>query len=340
MRLEVCRPADKQAKIGDIYHNPLLHTEGINQFYAQVAMHFLGITRAETTQFLGKQGDAQLGRSYQKRINQPVLAKCCNEHWSADCIDLAKYVLHHYRYILTVLDIFSGKVWLRKITHPLTTQKVADAFETICIAAGTYPHVVQTDNSPAEFLGNFTLWIRNHNIAHPNEFIKHVYSNAQNPQANGAVENKNAQVRSKLRQFMRISNSHAWTAPAILPQIETNLNNQWNHITKSTANQLWSPGYDPPLAWQRNIEFTTRKTDNDNQQAKRVVVQANIVKDALREMKHGRQPHNFEVGDLCRVLLAAFVAPTWLVTAACIRRHRGPYARATRIACSRLGQHR
>ena len=119
MRIEVCRPGDKQAEMTYLYNAPLTHTEGRNQWYYMVTMHWLGITRAETTRFLNKQGNAQVGRSYQKRINKPVLAACSNEHWQLDCIDMAKYVYHQYEFILTCVDIFSGKVWLRRMTRPL-----------------------------------------------------------------------------------------------------------------------------------------------------------------------------------------------------------------------------
>ena len=52
--LDVVRPADKQQAMRQLYDDPAFHTESVNQWYAQVTMHFLNITRAESTLFLQK----------------------------------------------------------------------------------------------------------------------------------------------------------------------------------------------------------------------------------------------------------------------------------------------
>ena len=88
---------------------------GLGQFYAQVAQHYLGIRRKETTDFLKHQGDYQLTRTNERHSNKTILAKTPNERWELDCINMEAYPDNHQRFILTIVDVFSGKVWLRPL---------------------------------------------------------------------------------------------------------------------------------------------------------------------------------------------------------------------------------
>ncbi len=49
-------------------------------------MLYIGITREVTSQFLRKQGNYVLNRSYIKAVNQTIIALCPNERWGIDLI--------------------------------------------------------------------------------------------------------------------------------------------------------------------------------------------------------------------------------------------------------------
>ena len=123
----------------------------------------------------------------------------------------------------------------------------------------------------------------------------------------------NQTVRAKIRQFNRIDNDWLWWNK--LPEVAENINNQVSRVTHQSPTQIWVPGmYTNPPGHEKQIEFTTPKTDNDNAREKQKVVQANLVRNGIRMFQHERKAHVFQIGDECRVFIEAFIAPLHMVT--------------------------
>jgi transposase InsO family protein len=217
-----------------LYNDPVYSLgKGINAFYATVVDNFLNISRKQTEEFLKKQSIYQLTTVPVKRQQKPIFAEYPNAKWAADLIDMNQYVKHNrkYRYILSVIDYFSRKVF----AYPLKKkdlQSTINAFNKIIEeqAEGTYPERLITDNGSEFSLKN---WCEEHRIT-----LMHTESHS--PTQNSLVENINGSIRRVIRQNFVRNNSLKWVDD--LPMIINNLNNKKHGTTGTAPNKLWTKG--------------------------------------------------------------------------------------------------
>ena len=284
-------PATRNNFLTQIYNS---RTEGLglglNQFYYQVNKLCLGITRRETSAFLRRQGDYQVSRPIQKKLNRPILARCPNETWEIDCIDLPLYPQNpphnNNRFIMTVVDVFSKKVFARAIPNQ-TSATCANALQNIFNATNTIPHVIQTDGGGSFLAGFHALVVANN--------ITHNYTRSHTPTSNGVVERMNAEIRKKIRHLLVTTNNLSWTP--FLNQICDNINNQKSSSTGFTPNELWTQGYNPPAnALNRNIVINDRSSYADIRE-KAIAKQVNRAAAAMQN----QDIPNFAVGDQVRM---------------------------------------
>jgi hypothetical protein len=118
--LEVVYPKDREKAILSIYEDDTKGLGvGLQQFYQSVASKYLNIFKKDTDKFLQKQGDYKIA-VIPRRHNMSIVAKRPAERWGIDLIDMTMYpagVNHQKKYIMTVVDYFSGKVWARGIPN-------------------------------------------------------------------------------------------------------------------------------------------------------------------------------------------------------------------------------
>ena len=290
-------PAIRNNRMTQIYNS---RTEGLglglNQFYYQVNKQVLGITRRETSAFLRRQGDWQISRPIHKTLNHPILAKCANENWQIDCIDLSLYhnipPHNNVRYIMTVVDVFSKKVFARAIANQLSIT-CSNNLQNIMNTNNTTPHFIQTDGG-ASFQGAFNQLLIANNITH-------FFTKSHSPTSNGIVERMNAELRKKIREHLVKSNNLLWTP--FLNQFCDNINNQKSSSTGYTPNELWSQGYNPQpvgVALNPHIVINDRSSYADIRE-KAMVKQVNRVSSALNNQHIQR----FVVGDQVRIKWAS-----------------------------------
>ncbi len=126
LKLEAVPPELREQKLRLIYDNVEKGQGlGLRMFYYQVCNHYIGITREVTSQFLRKQGNYVLNRSYIKAVNQPIIALCPNERWGIDLIDFNFYLRDNandaannndgYRFVLNCIDYFSKKLFVKPL---------------------------------------------------------------------------------------------------------------------------------------------------------------------------------------------------------------------------------
>jgi hypothetical protein len=182
--------------------------QGIDMFYNRVRDEYLNIRRKDVSDFLKSQKVYQITRPQNHIENKLILSTSPNERWGIDCINMVSYASSNggvdrgIKFILTVVDYFSRKVWLR----PLQTQtaiNVQNALRSVVEESKTYPKIIQADNG-SEFKGETSAWMKEHNIVY-------MKSLSYSTESNGLVEGKNEIVRKILREIMIRQNSRNWT---------------------------------------------------------------------------------------------------------------------------------
>jgi hypothetical protein len=213
--------------------------QGISMFYNRIRDKYLNIRRKDVGDFLKSQKVYQITRPQNHIENKPILATSPNERWGIDCINMVSYananggIDRGIKFILTVVDYFSRKVWLR----PLNTQtavNVRNALVNLIQETKTYPRIIQADNG-SEFQRETSDWMKEHNIV----YIKTL---SYSPESNGLVEGKNKIVRKVLREIMIRRNSRNWTN--YLQICADLMNTQRNGTTKENPNDIWKEGHE------------------------------------------------------------------------------------------------
>jgi Chromo (CHRromatin Organisation MOdifier) domain/Integrase core domain len=111
------------------------------------------LTLQDTREWLSGEIAYTLHKPARRRFKRnPIIASHKNEQWQADLVDLQEYQRANqgYRYILTIVDVFSKKAW----AVPLKNKKaptVSEAFEQIFVLEK--PFKLQTDKGK-EFENN------------------------------------------------------------------------------------------------------------------------------------------------------------------------------------------
>ena len=217
--LEVIKKNNIDNVLQGIYNdNKVGLGHGITQFYLIVTDKFLNITRKEVERFLKRQPDYQLtSKPPPKRVKTQRYFKE-NVAWALDLIDISRYSTHNknFRYILSMVDLFSKKVYLRAIKR-----KTAESVNAVLrpIFEVENPKLIISDNG-GEFAGI--------NLDLMHEFnIKSLTTPSHTPQSN--IENVNGQVRKFLSKllvkYMDDAGRPLFKWIDVLEDIEDNINN-------------------------------------------------------------------------------------------------------------------
>ncbi len=213
--------------------------QGIDMFYGRVRDKYLNIRRSDVSSFLKNQKMYQITKSQNHIQNKPIMSSSPNERYGIDCINMVSFASSNggidrgWKFILTVVDYFSRKCWLRPLKSQ-TAINVRNALINIVGETKTYPRIVQADNG-SEFQAETSAWFKEHNIT----YIKTL---SYSPESNGLVEGSNKKVRKVLREIMIRTNSRNWTNH--LQTTANLLNTQRNGATKRNPNDIWKEGHE------------------------------------------------------------------------------------------------
>jgi hypothetical protein len=125
--------------------------QGIDTFYARVRDKYLNIRRSDVSTFLKSQKLCQITKNQNHTTNKPIMSSSPNERRALDCINKVSYTSSNggidrgWKFILTVVDCFSRKCWLRPLKSQ-TSINVKNALVNIVAETKTYPRIVQADN--------------------------------------------------------------------------------------------------------------------------------------------------------------------------------------------------
>lgn len=290
--LEVVPPDKKLTKLKEIYDNDKnILGKGAYNLFKYIQSKYIGITRNDVQQFIEMQSDFQMTQPASHRVNKPIVSKFPNQLWAIDLIDLQPYMSSNYnwRYIMTVVDIFSRKIWLGKLKYKEAVDTAAE-FERICNRATIQPNYLISDNGK-EWLGEFKLFCED------NEIVQR-FTRSYSPQANGIVERANKEVRKIIKAFILQNQNFRWYKS--LAQIEENKNSAYHSAIKGIPNDVWINNKDKLTL--RDLPETIVK-DNP-----RLLARVSIVKKTLKQIRKFKDQDNFKVGDVVRVKMSSIFA--------------------------------
>ena len=179
-----------------------------------------GYSKAKVKQWLKAQPTYTLHRQARKRYpTRKYIVHTLDEQWQADLADVTLLARENngYRFILTVIDIFSRYAWARPLKSK-RGEEVAAAFEDI-FQEGRIPKRIQTDQGK-EFENRHVLSLfHRHNIELFS--VKSAYKAA-------LVERFNRTLKHKLWRYFTMSTHQNWT------QILQDVVHAYNHSIHRT----------------------------------------------------------------------------------------------------------
>jgi hypothetical protein len=251
----------------------LQNNYGLNstKLYYNICDKYVGIREQDVKDYLNTKTAYRIRTEYTRTVNSPVLAKRPNYKWAIDLIDVGHYHIQGFRYILSVIDVFSKKCWIGVLRHFKSAEEMRNAFIAICIRACVFPQIIMCDNG-SEFKAAMKNWCRNkknpilrsaqakRNLEDTKIYIKLSNSDvyvekppilivntlSYTPQSNGLVENLNKFIRKLMRDtIVRVAgtpDAHKWPHKnGNMRNIEDTKNNMVNSVTKFSPNQIWTP---------------------------------------------------------------------------------------------------
>jgi len=186
------------------------------------------ISRRQVADWLSKQEVSQLFRQKRttKQIQSTVLSQPYTQ-FGIDLVDMQSQEYKGYKYILTMIDMFSKKAWAVP-TKNKTGKTISNAFETAIPKMLKTPRSVRSDRG-SEFISNeFNFMLEKHGI-------KQVLSSAHLPQSNGCIERFNQQLKRMMNMNRVQNDSEDWISDIQI--LVDNYNNSIQRVIKKTPNE-------------------------------------------------------------------------------------------------------
>ena len=299
VNLYVVPPEEREDKLQELYDDPEIGVGiGLNAFYQQVKRHYVGISQRFAHKFLKKQGDYQVQRPIRKAVNKKNIASVPNERWILDKFFMTAYFKRDleqfndkFLYVLTVVDVFSKKVFARPLKTGLILE-VVKALDSILKETKTAPRILQGDN---EFgAAEVKKWCFDNKV-------KLVLGSVYSAESSGLVEKMNAELRKKIRDGFVRNNNLEWVKP--LQTYVRNINNQVPARGKYTPNELYEVGYNKPTKGSLEDIIIDDKSDLKDIR-KATIRQYKKQGEAQLDRATKREKQSeYEVGDAVRISL-------------------------------------
>lgn len=273
-----------QKTLQDLYDDPVNSLgKGIQAFFDTVKSKYIGISRKDVETFLKGREEYQM-TFVKKKVNQkPIYAQYSNEKWGMDLIDMNQYTSQNkqYRYILTVIDFFSRKVFCEKLkTKDL--ESVKEALNVIISSSKTTPTMIICDNGSEFELSEFC---KSHKI-------KLLHTESHSPTQNAMIENFNGSLRRLIRANFVRNNNLVWIDD--LQMLVENYNSKKHKTTKFTPNEIWSEKKNKVKVVDENNNLALSKEEKISDVSKRTISKATKQIEKL-------QKQTLQVGDTVRV---------------------------------------
>ena len=174
-----------------------------------------GNTQRATSDWLGGQLTYTLHKPARKRFStRPYRTNKIDAQWQADLVEMIPYanVNEGYRYLLTVIDLFSRYTWAVP-SKSKNSNDITQAFNTILLQGHRKPKVLQTDNGKEFENRQFQHMLNEHDIK---------FFTVKSQFKAAVVERFNRTLKSKMWRYFTYSGSHRWLE--VLPQLMSSYN--------------------------------------------------------------------------------------------------------------------
>ena len=197
-------------------------------------------SRKEVLQWLAGQRVYTLHRPARKKFTTRVTRTShSNSQWQADLNDMITYRDGAYRYILTVIDVFSRYAWAQPLKTK-TGEDVVKAFRIIFKEGASVPHYLQTDQGK-EFKNKiFLSFLEGHGVK---QF------SVKSPFKSSLVERFNRTLKTRMFRYFTHVGNYKWVK--VLPDLV----DSYNHSEHRSLPKEMSPAQasDPrnhSLVWE------------------------------------------------------------------------------------------
>ena len=217
--------------------------------------------RRETQDWLRTQRTCTLHKPARKRYNtRPYRTAGIDQQWQADLVEMIPYarVNQNYRYLLTIIDLFSRYAWAIPIRDK-TGRSVTAAFRLV-FAQGRRPQRLQTDDG-REF--------DNRHVQHLLNIQNIRFFTVKSQFKAAVVERFNRTLKTKMWRHFTRTGSYQWTR--ILPDLMMAYNASVHrslgvapiNVTNENEHELWlkQERTDPQNVTSRNPQTIFRVGD-------------------------------------------------------------------------------
>ncbi len=215
---------------------------GVQAVYRAVKHLNKNIRQKEVKKWLQNQNTYTLHKPLKRKFKRNrVVVFGVDAQWQSDLVDMSQYsrVNDGYRYILTVIDIFSKFAWAIPLKNK-TEKALVDAFRQI-FRSGRIPKKLQTDKG-TEFLNRGVQALLKDNRVH--------FFTTNNETKASVVERFNRTLKTRMWKYFTANNTHRFID--VLPDLMQAYNNSFHRsiqtkpslVTQKNAEVVWETLYE------------------------------------------------------------------------------------------------
>ena len=219
----------------------------LDRLYKLVKEAHPEISRQYVKRFLDGQQETQLlKRKMKSQSHGCITAVYPNQKWTIDLLDYSKFLENNngYRYIFTVIDVFSRKAYCEPLNSK-KTEEVSANLQSIIMQVGAPPRIIISDNEGAYSGKPFQELLKDHKI-----LISMNIPNNHN--ALGIIDSFAKKLKIIFSKYFIRNRNTRWIK--VLPEIIKTYNNTpHSGIADLTPNQALKPE-NRPIIGDINLE--------------------------------------------------------------------------------------
>lgn len=216
---------------------------GSENFFKALKLENKTVTRGNVVRVLSKQDAYTLHKPVRKNFaRSKVIVAGIDDTWQIDLVDMREYARENkwFRYILTVIDVFSKYAWAVPIKNK-NQNSVTLAFNSILTSSKRSPKRIHADEGKEFYNNQFKNLLNRHNC--------HLYS-TKSPLKASIVERFNRTLKEKMWRMFTLNHNHKYYKD--LPKLIESYNNSFHRsiktkpilVNKNNELDIWHTLYD------------------------------------------------------------------------------------------------